>query len=56
MSEGQVDESCLAESPGVKEKQKVMMHNNNEEEAMMKPRNLQVPNATSKLRGIGIVN
>jgi len=50
ISEGQVDESCIAESPQLKEKKQL------QSEEAMRPRHLQVPNATSKLRGIGIVN
>ena len=49
VSEGQIDESCIGDSPKIKEKK---MQN----EEAMRPRHLQVPNATSKLRGIGIVN
>lgn len=49
VSEGQIDESCINESPKLKEKKM-------QSEEAMRPRHLQVPNATSKLRGIGIVN
>ena len=42
-----MDESCITETS--------KKSSGNQEEAM-RPRNLQLPNATNKLRGIGIVN
>lgn len=51
VSEGQMDESCVTESP-LPRSQKMIEG----DDGAMQPRHLQVPNATSKLRGLGIVN